>query len=161
MNFYSPRLGRMSLDEMVSQINEFVSENPNEIYSIVIGTDSRANMSTEKTKCQFVTAVIIHRKGHGARFFWSKRSYKIVPTLRSKIYQETMISLDFAREFIPLMQNRLNGAKYDFEIHIDVGNVGPTREMIKEVVGMVIGYGFKARTKPDSWGASNVADRYT
>jgi predicted RNase H-related nuclease YkuK (DUF458 family) len=33
--------------------------------------------------------------------------------------------------------------------------------MIKEVVGMVTGNGFKARTKPESYGASNVADKHT
>ena len=33
---------------------------------------------------------------------------------------------------------KINGI---FEIHIDVGPLGPTREMIKEVVGMVQGDG--------------------
>ncbi|MGD0523344.1 MAG: ribonuclease H-like YkuK family protein, partial [Candidatus Microgenomates bacterium] len=43
----------------------------------------------------------------------------------------------------------------------DVGPLGPTREMIREVVGMVNGNGFVAKTEPDSWGASKVADKYT
>jgi predicted RNase H-related nuclease YkuK (DUF458 family) len=42
-----------------------------------------------------------------------------------------------------------------------VGPVGKTRDMIKEVVGMVNGNGFVAKTKPDSWGASSVADKHT
>jgi len=33
--------------------------------------------------------------------------------------------------------------------------------MIKEVVGMVTGNGFTAKTKPDSYGASKVADKHT
>jgi uncharacterized protein len=52
-------------------------------------------------------------------------------------------------------------AKYDLEIHIDVGPLGPTRDMIREVVGMVNGNGYVAKTKPDSWGASSVADKHT
>jgi len=31
---------------------------------------------------------------------------------------------------------------------------------IKEVVGMVTGNGFVAKTKPDAWGASTVADKH-
>ncbi|HAA34763.1 MAG TPA: hypothetical protein DCD97_05580, partial [Firmicutes bacterium] len=38
---------------------------------------------------------------------------------------------------------------------------GDTKELIREVVGMVIGSGFDARIKPESYGASKVADRYT
>jgi len=42
-----------------------------------------------------------------------------------------------------------------------VGEVGPTREMIKEVVGMVTGSGFVAKTKPEAYGAAVVADKHT
>jgi len=74
-----------------------------------------------------------------------------------------MVSLDFAKEFVPLLKKKLNGnyPKYDLEIHVDVGEHGATREMIKEVVGMVTGFGFVAKTKPYSYAASYVADKYT
>jgi hypothetical protein len=42
-----------------------------------------------------------------------------------------------------------------------VGKVGETKELIREIVGMVTGSGFEARIKPDSYGASKVADKYT
>ena len=48
----------------------------------------------------------------------------------------------------------------DFEIHIDVGEKGETRTMIQEIVGMVRAHNFEPRTKPLSFGASNVADRH-
>ncbi|KKR03433.1 MAG: hypothetical protein UT31_C0021G0001, partial [Parcubacteria group bacterium GW2011_GWF2_39_13b] len=51
--------------------------------------------------------------------------------------------------------------KYELEIHVDIGQTGPTRDMIKEIVGMVNGFGFSARTKPESYAASKVADKYT
>jgi len=54
-----------------------------------------------------------------------------------------------------------NDLNYDFQIHIDVGQNGPTREMIKEVVGMVRGNGFKAKIKPESYAASSIADKHT
>ena len=83
------------------------------------------------------------------------------PVLRDKIYTETLMSLSCAQELVPLFRKAITPAKYDFEIHIDVGPIGPTRDMIKEVVGMVQGNGFVAKTKPDSWGASSVADKHT
>jgi len=63
---------------------------------------------------------------------------------------------------VPQLKDSLAGlAPYALEIHIDVGEVGPTREMIKEVVGMVTGSGFTAKTKPEAYGAASVADKYT
>ena len=71
------------------------------------------------------------------------------------------MSLKLAESLVPQIRKRISPAKYDLEIHIDVGPLGPTREMIREVVGMVTGNGYKAKTKPDSWGASSVADKHT
>jgi len=72
------------------------------------------------------------------------------------------MSLNAAETLVPEIRKSINGSgKYELEIHIDVGKQGPTREMIKEVVGMVTGSGYVAKTKPDSWGASSVADKHT
>jgi len=71
------------------------------------------------------------------------------------------MSLDFAENVVPKLRAIISHAKYDLEIHIDVGALGPTRDMIREVVGMVNGNGFTAKTKPESWGASSVADKHT
>ena len=51
---------------------------------------------------------------------------------------------------------------YQFRyIHADVGEKGQTQEMIKEVTGIIRGNGFEPKIKPESFAASNVADRYT
>lgn len=71
------------------------------------------------------------------------------------------MSLEVAQDMVPSLREAVSPAKYDLEIHIDVGSLGPTRDMIKEVVGMVNGNGFTAKTKPESWGASSVADKHT
>ena len=82
-------------------------------------------------------------------------------SIRDKIYTETLFSLDLAGKVLPIVNKKLNGKKpYELEIHIDVGRAGETRDMIKEVVGMVNGNGYTAKTKPDSYGASKVADKY-
>jgi len=110
-----------------------------------------------------VTAILIHRKGFGGKYFWRKQEQKGIHSLREKIYAETMISLTFASIFVPLFKKTLNGStpNYNLEIHVDVGEHGDTRNMIKEVVGLVTGNGFVAKTKPDAYAASYVADKHT
>jgi predicted RNase H-related nuclease YkuK (DUF458 family) len=54
-----------------------------------------------------------------------------------------------------------SGQELNLEIHLDVGSNGATKTLVKEVVGMVNGSGYSCKIKPDSYGASSVADRYT
>lgn len=159
--FMSPTKGLMPVGRMVSEIADFVDADPSKFYQIVIGSDSQARHVNSHTEVDFVTAVVVHRDGYGARYFWRKNRVAMVPVLRQKIYMETQLSLEAAAKIVPLLRQVISPAKYDFEIHIDVGPLGPTRDMIKEVVGMVQGNGFKAKTKPESWGASSVADKHT
>lgn len=157
----SPTKGQVTVDQAVADISDFINEQPDKYYQIVIGSDSQARRVNGKEFIDFVTALIVHRAGHGARYFWRKEKIQKKPILRDKIYTETQMSLSAAQELTPRLREKISSAKFDFEIHIDVGPMGPTRDMIKEVVGMVQGYGFKAKTKPDSWGASHVADKHT
>ena len=163
-NFLSPTNGKLDQEEVIGNIVSFIREDHNGFYKLAIGTDSHAKESAEaKPKSvEFVTALVIHRKGYGGRYFWQKKIVDNIITLRSRIYMETMLSVNFAQQFIPELKMALtNGERYDLEIHIDVGEKGETREMIKEVVGIVVGNGFTAKTKPDSYGASVVADKHT
>jgi uncharacterized protein len=160
-NFISPTKGPLSPSETIREISKFINEDPEKFYRVVIGSDSQAKTVNGKTQIDFVTALIVHRAGSGARYFWKKEKQYKKPILRDKIYTETQLSLSAARELVPLLRDAISVAKYDFEIHIDVGPFGPTREMINEVTGMVVGNGYTAKTKPDSWGASHVADKHT
>ena len=159
--FYSPSKGSMAVSEVIGEIGHFVDEEPSSFYSLIIGTDSQAHMLNGKAEIDFVSAIIIYRKGRGARYFWMKEKVVKKPILREKIYTETQMSLDLAGKIVPEVRKIIPPAKYDLEIHIDVGPLGPTRDMIREVVGMVTGNGYVAKTKPESWGASSVADKHT
>lgn len=159
--FISPSVGEVSASEMIKLISSFVEEEPGSFYRLVIGTDSQAKRSNGEPETDFVSAVVVHRQGKGAKYFWKKTRINRIPVLRDKIYTETQMSLDLAQEIVPLIRECVKPSRYDLEIHIDVGSLGPTREMIREVVGMVNGNGFTAKTKPDSWGASCVADKHT
>ena len=159
--YYNPTAGKMPAAKMIKNIVSFVDEEPGSFYRLVIGTDSQTKGFDGKSEVDFVTAIIVHRIGKGARYFWKKeRRNGRPPILRDKIYTETLMSLDVAQRIVPDIRRLISPAKYDFEIHIDVGPLGPTRDMIREVVGMVNGNGFTAKTKPESWGASSVADKH-
>lgn len=152
--------GSHTASELIGVIEAFIQKDPQAFYRIVIGSDSQAKRQNGHSGCDFVTAIIIHRVGKGAIYFWRKVKQFRRPLLREKIYTETLMSLEVAEKLVPGVRSVLQDIHYDLEIHIDVGPVGPTREMIKEVVGMVSGNGYVAKTKPDSWGASSVADRH-
>lgn len=152
----------ITLHEIVSSISEFIKSDFNASYTLTIGTDSETKGTEGILIHELITAIVIHRKGFGGRYFWKKNKKPTVKTLREKIYREVFLSLDTAQEILPILKKKLNGAssKYKLEIHIDVGETGETKEMLTEVVGIVSGSGFVARTKPYSYAASNVADRH-
>ena len=167
--FQSATHGLLNINKAIKHIKKFLEEDPNAEYSLVVGTDSHEKNSSPKEmknngkSIGLVTAVLVHRKGFGGKYFWRRKEVSGIHNLREKIYAETLESLDFASVFVPLLRRELNGKapNYNLEIHIDVGQHGDTRDMIKEVVGMVTGNGFVAKTKPEAYGASYVADKHT
>lgn len=161
LEFVSPSKGRLTKEKVLKEIVSFIGEDQNLSYKLIIGTDSQTRRQNGASSVDFVTAIVIHREGKGGRYFWKKVKVPKIHSLRDRIYRETLFSLDLAEEIVPVLKDRLAGlAPYELEIHIDVGEVGPTRAMIKEVVGMVTGNGYTAKTKPESYGAYSVADRH-
>ena len=159
--FTSPSRGQLTIQKVVDDLVAFMQSEPDYFYRLVIGTDSKSGKPDSKIFIDFVTAIVIHRKGKGGRYFWQKNRVGKIASLRDKIYMETLFSIKLAERMVPDLTKKLNGERYKLEIHIDVGDMGPTREMIKEVVGMVNGNGFVAKTKPESYGAFVVADKHT
>jgi hypothetical protein len=158
--FINPSVGEADIGKVISEVEKFIKADEGE-YRLIIGSDSHLRFSKGKHALELVTAIVIHRIGRGGRYFWTKRVIGRYFSLKEKIYQETLASLELADRLLPLLKKSLNGQFRDLEIHIDAGGRGPTKELIKELVGMVNGNGFTAKTKPDSYGAFVVADRYT
>lgn len=156
--FVSPTFGKMTLEESCQSIFDYMTEEPKFRYSIMIGTDSEGFGEVD-----FVTALMVHRIGRGGRCFITKTKVSNIVELRQKIYQEATLSLEITQLVVKELKRFLS-EEFLFkglEIHVDIGENGPTREMIKEVVGMVKGSGYTVRIKPESYCASCVADRYT
>lgn len=157
--FVSPTKGKLALEDLIHEIAVYMEAAPRARYKVIIGTDSDSNSAEP----EFVSAVVIQRMGHGGIYFYRKHNGVVVHNLRDKIYYEVNDSLELARELVTRLRMRLGTLHLDFgpEIHIDVGENGPTKDVIKEVVNTVLANGFKVKCKPDSFAASNVADKYT
>ena len=76
------------------------------------------------------------------------------------MYREALMSLEVSEGFVELL--RSNGiSRFNIQIHIDIGKNGQTRDLIQEITGMIRSSGYDVKIKPDSFGASKVADRHT
>lgn len=155
--FCSPTYGNMDFCEVSTRVMKYVSGNHDNHYKIIIGTDSVLENSHN---ADFVTAIVVHHVGYGGIYFWSRISRNNMYSLRQRMWEEANYSLTLAQKVIEEFKKK-KFSRFNLEIHVDVGKNGDTREMINEIVGMIRGSGFDVKTKPDAFGASNVADRYT
>lgn len=157
--FFNSSLGiKLSIPQVVAEVINFMQADPEKKYLVTIGTDSELLHSGD---ADFVTAVVVHRIGNGGRYFWRQATLGKFFTLRDRMIREVLISLELAQELLQILKSEeKQGLKWDFEIHADIGENGETKVMIQEIVGMIRAHNFSAKTKPESYAASNVADRH-
>lgn len=155
MYFISPTKGAMSFNAMFEDICNFMNDDPESPYKLIVGSDSQT-----RTEVCFVTAVVIHRLGKGGRYFFTRQHIKKMPSLKQRIFYEAHLSLDVASKIAAKISE--NGfSDLNVEIHLDIGRNGKTRSFIRDLVLEVAGNGFAAKIKPDAYGASQVADKHS
>jgi uncharacterized protein len=162
--FYNPTRGNLRIGRVVDELCSYISEKPGKFYDIVVGCDSS---SVEEP--HFPLAVVILRVGEGGRFFLKKviRKEKKFFNYKQRILEEVFLSCQLASYLKKKFDGKIidlnkKGGHCQFRyIHADVGGNGATRDMIKEVTGLIKGNGFEAKIKPESFAASSVADRYS
>jgi len=181
--FQSPTKGELDLYAVINELISYRKQNSESDYKIVVGTDSEVRQKG----VDFVCVIAIHRVGKGGRYFWLKIYDGRKFDLRTRIYQEAVISLALAGALLEA-ELEMHGTQLDLgksidevfhslqkdirtsekeiiftnelEIHVDIGTVGATKEMIKEIVGMIKGSGFFVKIKPESFAASSLADKH-
>lgn len=161
--FYNPTKGYIDFQEVLAEIFSYIQERPKNDYEIIVGCDSSSGQEPF-----FPIATVVLRKGHGGRFFLKKVKYRNRKfyNLHERILEEVLLSCrlslilrDNISAKILLLEKPL---RYQFQyIHADVGENGATKDMIKEVVGLIRGNGFEAKIKPEAYVASVVADRFS
>ena len=147
----------MSSRETIVEVIKFMEDDRGKLYKIIIGSDSENDNTT--MMADFVTAIVVYRVGNGGRYFWRRKKFKQFHNLRDRIIQEVILSLDMAKEILVLLKE-FQTPRFDFEIHVDIGENGETKTMLHEITGMVRAYNFEVKTKPASYGATKVADRH-
>ncbi|MDQ0229537.1 ribonuclease H-like YkuK family protein [Metabacillus malikii] len=165
--FYNVSEKQMSFQTVIERMKDFLLKDPRSEYVLSIGTDSHVHQLQTK----FITAIHLHRKGKGA---WGcLKLYEIkrpVLSLREKITMETTLSQEIATYFTTIYLEDLTnvlipfayeGADLLFEIHLDIGKKGMTKELIQEMTGRIEAMGIEARIKPEAYTAYSYANRYT
>lgn len=157
----------LSLDRVYEMLISFLRQAPHNEYRLSIGTDSQVGSA----ETVFVTAIHLHKIGRGATgFVTSQIIPRPIRSLGEKIFYETSKTLELASWFTDERMDKLvecilttmgRPGDIHFEFHLDVGTVGPTRELISEMVAMANGTGFEPKIKPESFAASSYANRYT
>lgn len=182
--FYNPTRGNLHVSQVIEEILNYIIQKPEKFYDIIVGCDSSSGEEPH-----FPLAVVVLRKGEGGRFFLKRIGYKNRKfyNWKARVLEEVLLSCEFAlflrenfekkikgfpQNFTPLEVNGLEkkdggntpltGFNYQFRyIHADIGENGATKDMIKEVTGLIRGNGFEPRIKPEAFAASVVADRYS
>jgi hypothetical protein len=162
-HFYNPTKGNLSVQDVMDEMISYLKEKPEKFYDIIVGCDSSSGQEPH-----FPVAVVVLRVGEGGRFFLKKIGYhnRKFYNWKERILEEVLLSCELALYLRENFEKRIKAVdsslRYQFRyIHADVGEAGQTKDMIKEVTGLIRGNGFEPKIKPESFAASVVADRYT
>jgi predicted RNase H-related nuclease YkuK (DUF458 family) len=162
--FFNPTKGNLKIDRVIGEVINYISEKPEKFYDIIVGCDS-----SSEEEPHFPVALVILRVGEGGRFFLKRIAYKgrRFFNWKQRVLEEVFLSCQLALCLKEIIEKRIKNSKkknphYQFRyIHADVGENGQTKDMIKEVTGLIKGNGFEPKIKPESFVASTVADRYS
>lgn len=137
--------------ENIADIVQFLKDSNRHGQILHVGTDS---LQTGRYT-QFVTVVVLLNPrrdgvGSGGRVFYQRDIVPRINSLRERLTKEVWKSLDLAMQL----------PEFDLTVHIDANpsEKHMSSKYLQELVGMVVGQGFKALWKPDSWAATHAAD---
>jgi predicted RNase H-related nuclease YkuK (DUF458 family) len=133
----------------VPDILQFVKDASRDGQAVHVGTDS---LQTGRLT-QFVTVVVILTPGKGGRVAYSREVVPRIASLRERLLKEVWRSVELGLKLSAVVSGELS-------IHIDANPVviHKSSAYVQELVGLVVGQGFKALIKPQSWAASHAAD---
>ena len=165
-HFFNPTRGNLKVEEVIEELTKYISEKPEKFYDVIVGCDSSSGLEPH-----FPVAVVVLRVGEGGRFFLKKVEYppsfnKRFINWRNRILQEVLLSCELALFLKEELKKKVQSLDEDLDyqfiyIHADIGAKGRTKDMIKELTGLIRGNGFEPKIKPEAYIASILADRYS
>ncbi len=144
---------KLTEKELIQEIENFILSDSKYPYKILVGTDSE----TFNHHIDFVTVIVVHRVGYGARYFWRREIHQKTFGLYERLWQEALLSLKVSQKLLKILTARK--LDFRFELHLDLGTVGKSSSSVKEIINLVRGYGLEVKIKPESYAASKIADR--
>jgi predicted RNase H-related nuclease YkuK (DUF458 family) len=140
-------LHKVPVDDVCAAIAELNAEGPRPVH---IGTDAQKHGKF----LDFVTAVVVLDPGKGGRVFYCKTRESHINSLQHKLFTEVGLSLEIAQVLCDYIESD------QIQVHIDANTnlKWASGKYHQQLAGMVVGSGFKALLKPDSWCSSHVAD---
>ncbi len=134
------------VDDIVGRVSDLTQSEPLILH---VGTDSQMRGQTTR----FVTVITLVRPGRGGLVFYRSERIGRDFDLAHKLFREAELSINTALELAPRVDQEI-------WVHVDANEDRRHRSSayVKALAGMVLGYGFQVRLKPDSWCASSVAD---
>lgn len=131
----------------IESIADFVRDATREGQTVHVGCDSL--QTTRFT--QFVTVVVILNPPHGGRVAYYLEVVPRIKSLRQRLLEEVWHSVRVAMDL-----------QYDGELTIHIDANSQTKHLsskyLEELVGLVVGQGFKALYKPHAYVATCIAD---
>ena len=159
--FYNPTKGNLKIDRVINELFNYISEKPEKFYDIIVGCDSSSGEEPH-----FPVVIVVLRVGEGGRFFLKKISYKDRKfySWKTRILEEVFLSCQLALYLRENFEKKINNKDFRYQfryIHADIGENGQTRDMIKEVIGLIRSNGFEPKIKPEAFVAATVADKFS
>jgi predicted RNase H-related nuclease YkuK (DUF458 family) len=71
MIFISPSRGKLTFDQVFTDMIEYIRDNVGSKFKLIIGTDSQL-----REEVCYVTAIVILREGKGGRYYYAKELEK-------------------------------------------------------------------------------------
>lgn len=133
--------------DKIEDIQEWIKSETRNGQILHIGTDS---LQTGRYT-QFVTVVVILNPPKGGRVAYMREVQPRIDSLRERLNKEVWKSIEIAMNVSDTI---------DLTVHIDANpdKRYKSSRYVEELVGLVVGQGFKALWKPDSWAATHAAD---
>ena len=146
----------LTFEEALAQAIAYINEDKEAEYDVIVGSDSL----WRPWHTVFATVFAVHRKGKGARFWYTKSKEKYPKNIPVRLMREASDSVELMQA---LYDSEIIGLvpEDNFSIHVDVGSKGESRHVINEIIGYVTGQGMKCEYKPEASVGSIVADRIT
>jgi predicted RNase H-related nuclease YkuK (DUF458 family) len=152
-NFKTAKGKKLAKEKLIKEIENFILADKKFHYKILVGTDSEHY----EHQVDFVSVIVVHRVGYGARYFWQRKVFNSKFGLHQRLWQEALLSLNISQELLKILTHKkLN---FQFELHLDLSTIGKSSSSLKEIINLVRGYGFEVKIKPESYAASKIADR--